>query len=701
MRLRVHGLASLLLLLHAWSAALAAGAAATTIWTTGDRLMPAWGFFRNGATYGGTKPLGEGSAWTCGGGTHKLTWVADFPAVGEYQVWVRKYGGYGSVEVTVDDRPVAGGRGGPGGGRYVWRHAGAIQVTRGRHHVDLIVSNGMLDAVLMSLDESFHPADDDLPPPVENPDLRDARTYRDDSHLAKSAGPKQFVCARVTPYAEIRYDWLPGEDCLTESVHLWGSPTQYAVGTFAVRALEALAEFRVELDAICGPGGARIESGDVDLRVVHQRSRGMTMPATRRYVDEFPDLLLRDARTELPPKGNQGGFGGSRCVVDLPAHESRQFWVTVPIPEKTAPGVYRGRLRITAAGLAAPVHLPVELEVLDLELKPVEGYYSIYYPSQPVKPERPNFVRRERYLAELRDQVRHGLNSTTLYGGFDSLAYAAEAGMTRAPCLMHWPPGNANKQIAEAKELGFDGLLYYGVDEPRSAEQIQRCLKEARRRLDRGLPMFTAINSTEAQAVLRDYVTHPVYNLKVFDTPGNDQVQYVLEKGFHPVSYWTTAPPFPLYYRVMAGLYNTACGYLGTAPWAYQDYPDARLYSEPCHAVAYPDELGNPIPTLRWEAFRDGVDDVRYLQALDRAIAAAERCLAGPDAPPGLKAALEHAKNVRRERFESIDGRWFRYLFGLQPGDLAAVRRALAEATVELTIAAGRSEPDSADRRER
>jgi hypothetical protein len=31
--------------------------------------------------------------------------------------------------------------------------------------------------------------------------------------------------------------------------------------------------------------------------------------------------------------------------------------------------------------------------------------------------------------------VRHGLNSTTLYGGFETLPMAAEAGMTRAPCL--------------------------------------------------------------------------------------------------------------------------------------------------------------------------------------------------------------------------------------------------------------------------
>ena len=48
-----------------------------------------------------------------------------------------------------------------------------------------------------------------------------------------------------------------------------------------------------------------------------------------------------------------------------------------------------------------------------------------------------------------------------------------------------------------SRELGFDGLLYYGVDEPRTPEQIERCLREAKRRREQGLPMFTAINSRQ------------------------------------------------------------------------------------------------------------------------------------------------------------------------------------------------------------
>jgi hypothetical protein len=286
---------------------------------------------------------------------------------------------------------------------------------------------------------------------------------------------------------------------------------------------------------------------------------------------------------------------------------------------------------------------------------------------------------------ELEDQVRHGLNSTTLYGGFETVPMAAEAGMTEPPCLMHWPGGKAHEQIREAQELGLRGLLYYGVDEPRTPEQVDRCLREAKRRREQDLPMFTAINSRQAQEALGDLVTHPVYNLWVFDGPDSPVVVRARGQGSQFISYWTTQTGFSLFYRALAGLYNTRCGYQGTAPWAYQDYPGPRLYTEPAHAVAYPDAAGRPIPTLRWEAMRDGIDDVRYLQALDRSIAAAEVRMSERDAPTELAVALERARQTRHDCYESIGGRWFHYLGGLVPGDLDQVRRRMADAAVELS----------------
>jgi hypothetical protein len=199
--------------------------------------------------------------------------------------------------------------------------------------------------------------------------------------------------------------------------------------------------------------------------------------------------------------------------------------------------------------------------------------------------------------------------------------------------------------------------------------------------------MFTAINSRQTQETLGDLVSHPVLNLWVFDGPDNAVVARSREQGSQVISYWTTQTAFPLLYRALSGLYNTRCGYQGTAPWAYQDYPSTRLYTESAHAVAYPDAAGRPIPTLRWEALRDGIDDVRYLQALDRTIAVAKARNVQDNSAADLAAALAHAQQTRKKCYESIGGRWFHYTGGLLPGDLDRVRRRLADAAVALSHA--------------
>lgn len=649
--------------------------------------MPAWGFYPNGSAYGGTPPLDGYAAWTAGGGKHLLTWVADFPAQASYQVWVRKYGGYGDVAVSVDEEPVTGGKGGPGGGRYVWVHLGTSAVAKGSHHVDVTVTNGMLDAVLFTLNPNFDPEKEKLPEPVKDPLLRALRTYRDDSGLKAMAGKRGFVVGSVVPYEELLHDYVPTPERVLQRLRLWGAANQYITGSFALRFLEAAAEFKASLKELSGPGTAKVKASDVDLRVVQVRERKLCLFEGESPKTLVPELLVRDDRTGTPPKGKQGGFGGGVCFTRVPSHQSRQFWLTVHVPQGHAPGIYQGTILLEVTGVPArKLSLPVEVEVLPIDLRPAEGYYSIYYPSQPVDPKQPNYVTSQRYLAELKDQVRHGLNTATLYGGEPTLHLAQQAGMTEAPCIMHWPDSTAPADVGKAKTMGFADLYYYGVDEPNTPEAIERCRKEAERRLAAGLHMMTAINSAAAQVATKDCIDRPVYNIYVFGGKDNAAAMYVRSKGFKPISYWTTAPHFPLNCRALTGLYNKLCGYLGSAPWAYQDVPGNELYAadKVLHAVSYPDEFGEPIPTQRWEAHREGINDVRYLEALDRALAAAQERLHKPSPPAGLAEALAKAREVRKSCYEGLESRWFAYLCSLQPGTLEAARHDIAEAIVAI-----------------
>ena len=66
-------------------------------------------------------------------------------------------------------------------------------------------------------------------------------------------------------------------------------------------------------------------------------------------------------------------------------------------------------------------------------------------------------------------------------------------------------------------------------------------------------------------------------------------------------------------------------------------------------------------------------------------MAAADLRLKQPQPPANLEKVLAEARQVRKQHYESISGRWFKYLCRLRPGDLAQTRRVLAEAMVQLT----------------
>ncbi len=667
---------------------LAAETAPAVFWTTGKNLMPQWGFYPLGQAYGDTEPLDGHAAWTAGG-TAALTWVAEFPAAGEYHFWVRRFGG-GQATVTVNELPLEPGRGGPGGGRYVWRHEGVRPLTAGRHHIDITVARSMFDAILISSDADFRPEGANLPEPVREPIRRATRGYRCDRHLEQAAGGRPFVLGRLPRYEEVFCDWVPAsEDVLEDRLQLWGAANQHLTGTFGIRALQDIPSLEVRLAELTGPDGTLIERANLDLRVVTVRERIQVLfaehGAWNRRRGEAAEMLLRDSRTGQPPAGPQGGFGGGWCATAIPARQTRQIWLTLDMPADCQPGVYHGQLLLTAGDSHAALNLEVEL--LPLDLKPVEGYFSIYHPLNPVNQESPHFVCEARYRAELEDMVRHGLNTVTLYGGIETLSLAREAGMTAAPCLMRWPDGRANAELEQARAMGFEGLLYYGVDEPRSEEAIERCLREGQRRRERDLTMMAAINSHQAWEPLRDVLTHPVLVIYHFGGRNNPAVLYAREQGSLPISYWMTNVSYPLWYRGLAGLYNRACGYLGTAPWAYTDFADADRKHDPdvlSHQVTYPDEDGLPIPTLQWAAFRAGIDDVRYLQALDRAIEAGAAKLGEESAPEGLREAVETARAIRAERFESLGGRWFEYLCQTEMATLEETRHEFAQAIVRI-----------------
>ena len=507
----------------------------SVIWSTAAALAPGWGFWVAPGKRGGTLPLGECARYktpVVGSGT--LTWIAEFPRSGSYQVWVRHCGNRATV--LVDERPVTGGTGGPNAhNQYTWWHLGEKAIQKGSAHVDIVADRTMLDAVLFTLNKDWRPEVGPLPEAVKNPVVRAPRKYREDAHLKDAARATGLVAGRINdPYQEHFNDMVPAREEVLKILRIWGSPNQYVTGTFCLRALERADEVKISLDSLAGPNW-ELDRQHLDLKIAHLRERSIALYCEQTTFSNkgfIPDLLLRDDRTGMPPTGKQGGFGSGGCVTSMPAHESRQIWLTAQLPAECPPGELRGNIDILVKGSPErKLSIPVALEVLPIDLQPVEGYYGSYYRAD-IDPNRTAAINPERFLSELRFQVRYGLNAVTLYGGFPMLPYAREAGMTRPPVMMQQPWGDDQvKQVAKAKAMGFPDLYYYGIDEPTTEEQIKAARVVGERSSQLGIHLQMAVYSPAAYQKLRDYISRPVLQTYNFDlTHHNDAIQYARQK---------------------------------------------------------------------------------------------------------------------------------------------------------------------------
>ena len=111
-------------------------------------------------------------------------------------------------------------------------------------------------------------------------------------------------------------------------------------GQFVVWSSDAVPQLRLAATALRSEQGAEIPAAAVVPRFV-------------RYV--------------LADKQLAGDVLDTAERVDLPPNGFRPVWLTVTVPPKTKPGLYRGALDVTGAGGRA-VSFPLELEVLDAKL---------------------------------------------------------------------------------------------------------------------------------------------------------------------------------------------------------------------------------------------------------------------------------------------------------------------------------------------
>lgn len=331
---------------------------------------------------------------------------------------------------------------------------------------------------------------------------------------------------------------------------------------------------------------------------------------------------------------------------DVGSNSSQRVWFTVHTPVDARAGTYVGTICFDSEEKRIGV-IKVVLSVLSFEL-PEELVFSIYYRaklSERVTEIGSEFKSEMQMAAELKDIVAHGIRSPTIYQRIEDtdgvrrvLLLHDQVGAQRDPLFflglqtthefLGISPAAVPGRLRElvplfvrlGKEHGAKSVFIYGRDEAKGQELVaQHGLWEVVHQA--GAKVFAA-GYGDAFGLVGSQLDMLIYQGK----PDAIEARRWHQAGHGILSYGNpqTGPENPFLFRLNYGLVLWANDFDGAMPYAYQhcfgscwndvDHPKYRD-----HVLAYPTS-GPPIPTIAWEGLREGIDDVRYVRALERVI---------------------------------------------------------------------------------
>lgn len=319
--------------------------------------------------------------------------------------------------------------------------------------------------------------------------------------------------------------------------------------------------------------------------------------------------------------------------LNLSANCNKQFWITLHVPNNTKPGNYTGIIYITNNNQILK-KINLELQVLSIILPSPDLEYCIYYRGtlETMGSISSEDKSSEQYTAEMQNMLQHGVttpttmqyNNTTL---LNELSIRQQVGINNSNIFRWVPYGEVVESnfISYIKNItapyGVNDLYIYGPDETNLNNLTYRT-----RLTDEhiaGAKHFNAQMASEAEQVADILDTAVVGSLdpKVaakYHSYGNKVYLY----GDPQV-----CPELPRTFRLKYGLALWQADYDGAMDYAYQT-SEGDIYNdfdatERDFVFAYPTSNG-VIDTVQWEGFREGVNDVRYVNALENAIAEAK-----------------------------------------------------------------------------
>ena len=468
-------------------------------------------------------------------------------------------------------------------------------------------------------------------------------------------------------------------------------------GESLVVGIHALTEGvkNVRLDAEC----------DLELRV----NRGVDAQVRKMFLE----YRYQDGDGDIISSWIHGAFlDESNVIASVRKGSSDIFWLTVLTKPDTTPGIHRGKIRISSDYVGAAAKTVTELD-LEVRVRPfvLQRARITYWPFFHVqggggRHALPVFAHTDEWLRRLyRDMAEHSSNSVTYYGypgpsidltkmpPPDSpyltklMPMGKEVGLLTpdVPCISfitnlgplesEGGPSIEHKNRAmdwlegEFRKRGLPELITYTWDEPgypargdsarhAAFRKQHEEMRKVRVRLGTAMAADAAYGYSDVLDVWMVYA-------------GQITPEMCIEAERLGAEVWTYSCHLhthqPLNERYYAGLYMWVYGLKGHTTWhhyAQSNYKSIWMRKG--------DE--RPMTTVGWETRRDGIDDYRYLQMLEDAIAASpdsreaaeaakwlaslRRRLLGTDphlAEPGMPLGLEEYDRIKSKAADYIE----------------------------------------------
>ena len=540
------------------------------------------------------------------------------------------------------------------------------------------------------------------PHPRSQPERRPA-------NYALTPADKQrgFVVFPVTPFETVLPDSLPPAKKVGTAVRMRACQGEYEPASFAIRASKPLRDVTLKISDLA-KGNSVIPADAIDAHVVkvwRQAGPSTMADATLGSGQVVPELLLKDDRVKLTGSRPAVRLNG-QINTSVDANSTKQFWLTVHVPEKLPAGRYRGNVIVRSAGVAT-AHIPLEMEVLPFSLSPSRKKQGIWFKAERRRDQR-EYVEPDVYRRLLSDVRAHGMQFVTIRGrglgtAEDVLKIHKAAGMNGTAIWSSWFPSSARDfaplraSLEKAtQKCGYKQLYFQAADEPNSEAQIARALAYFTRVKAAGGRTFCNI-MPEYALRLGDRLDVPCVGYSNFfgslerpePVPENasEALASLLRTHDDVWYYWQCRVEDPRINRLLFGFLLMKSPATGAMPYTYgtleaedpfNDWSSLQQgqLSRAGGGAVYHARDG-AVPTIQWEASREGVDDARYVSTLEALIREARL-------KPRLSTAAVQANKTLSAVYSRLPKHLYNTMATVPPAVLDEMRTEVINAILKL-----------------